>query len=72
MPALTDIKTYATFIYAFLMLVYWTGTFVILYHLIRFGIGNQPKRIAIVFLAGSLILSIITTLFFAQVIFVQP
>ncbi len=72
MPALTDIKTYATFIYAFLMLVYWAGTFVILYHLIRFGIGNQPKRIAIVFLAGSLILSIITTLFFAQVIFVQP
>lgn len=72
MPALTDIKTYATFIYAFLMLVYWTGTFVILYHLIRFGIGNQPKRIAIVFLAGSLILSIITTLFFAQVIFIQP
>jgi len=72
MPALTDIKTYATFIYAFFMLVYWTGTFVILYHLIRFGIGNQPKRIAIVFLAGSLILSIITTLFFAQVIFVQP
>ncbi len=72
MPALTDIKTYATFIYAFLMLVYWTGTFVILYHLIRFGIGNQPKRIAIVFLAGSLILSIITTLFFAQVILIQP
>jgi hypothetical protein len=71
MPALTDIKTYATFIYAFLMLVYWSGTFVVLYHLIRFGIGNQPKRIAIVFLAGSLILSIITTLFFAQVIFVQ-
>lgn len=72
MPALTDIKTYATFIYAFLMLVYWTGTFIILYHLIRFGIGNQPKRIAIVFLGGSLILSIITTLFFAQVIFIQP
>lgn len=71
MPALSDIKTYTTFIYAFLMLVYWTGTFVILYHLIRFGIGNQPKRIAMTFLAGSLILSIITTLFFAQVIFVQ-
>ncbi len=69
MPALSDVKTYATFIYAFLMLLYWSGTFIILYHLIRFGISNQPKRIAIVFLAGSLILSIITTLFFAQVIF---
>lgn len=71
MPALSDVKTYATFIYAFLMLLYWTGTFVILYHLIRFGIGNQPKKIAIIFLAGSLLLSIITTLFFAQVIFIQ-
>lgn len=70
MPALSDVKTYATFIYAFLMLLYWSGTFVILYHLIRFGIGNQPKRIAVVFLAGSLILSVITTLFFAQVIFI--
>lgn len=71
MPALSDIKTYATFIYAFLMLLYWSGTFIILYHLIRFGIGNQPKKIAVIFLGGSLILSIITTLFFAQVIFVQ-
>jgi hypothetical protein len=71
MPALTDVKTYATFIYAFLLLLYWSGTFVVLYHLIRFGIGSQPKRIAVVFLSGSLILSIITTLFFAQVIFAQ-
>ncbi len=69
MPALSDVKTYATFIYAFLMLLYWCGTFIIMYHLIRFGIGKQPKRIAVVFLSGSLILSIITTLFFAQVIF---
>ena len=71
MPALSDLKTYATFIYSFVMLVYWTGTFVILYHLIRFGVGSQPKKIAAAFLTGSLILSIITTLFFAQVIFTQ-
>jgi hypothetical protein len=70
MPSLPDIKTYASFAYAFIMLVYWTGTFVILYHLIRFGVGNQPKKIAAVFLTGSLILSIITTLFFAQVILI--
>ena len=69
MPELSDLKTYATFIYSFVMLVYWTGTFVILYHLIRFGVGSQPKKIAAIFLSGSLILSIITTLFFAQVIF---
>ena len=70
MPILSDIKTISTFIYSFLMLLYWSGTFIILYHLIRFGVGNQPKKIAVVFLAGSLILSIITTLFFAQVLFV--
>jgi hypothetical protein len=50
------------------MLVYWGGVFIIMYHLIRFGVGNQPKKIAIVFLGGALILSIITSLLFAQII----
>jgi hypothetical protein len=50
------------------MMVYWLGAFFIMYHLIRFGVGNQPKKIALLFLCGSLILSIITTLFFAQII----
>lgn len=68
MPDIAGIKTYVTIAYAFIMLAYWTGAFVILYHLIRFGISSQPKKIAIIFLTGSLILSVITTLFFAQVI----
>jgi hypothetical protein len=68
MTDFSEIKTYAGFIYAFVMLAYWVGAFVTLYHLIRFGVGNQPKTIAMVFLGGSLILSIIATLFFAQVI----
>ncbi len=58
----------ATGIFAFAMMVYWVGAFFILYHLIRFGVSGQPKIIALVFLTGSLILSIITSLFFAQVI----
>ena len=48
------------------MTIYWTMAFTILYHLIRFGVGTLPKKIAIVFLAGSLVLSVVTVLFFAQ------
>ena len=68
MIELSNIKTIASLVFTFVMLVYWTGAFVIMYHLIRFGVGNQPKKIAIIFLAGSLFLSIITTLFFAKVV----
>jgi len=50
------------------MMLYWLGAFFVMYHLIRFGVGNQPKKIALLFMAGSLALSVITTLFFAQII----
>jgi hypothetical protein len=48
------------------MTIYWCMSFTILYHLIRFGVGTLPKKIAIVFLAGGIMLSVITVLFFAQ------
>lgn len=35
---------------------YWIIVFVILYHLTRFGIGVVPKRLAAVFLFGSVAL----------------
>lgn len=35
-------------------LVYWGVTFVTLYHLVRFGIGTEPKQFAAVFLIGSI------------------
>lgn len=50
-----------------LMAVYWSLVFTVLYHLIRFGVGTAPKRIAIVFLAGCIILSMVTLLFFRQI-----
>jgi hypothetical protein len=56
------------FAFAFGMLIYWSGSFFILYHLMRFGISGQPKKIAIIFLSGSLFLSLVTTLFFAKII----
>lgn len=62
-----EIKQIAYIIFTFAILAYWTGAFVLLYHLIRFGVGNQPKKIAIIFFIGSLVLSLITTLFLAQI-----
>ena len=53
-------------IFAFVMLAYWTASFLILYHLIRFGVSGQPKKIAIVFLAGSIVLSMVAVLLYAQ------
>jgi len=38
-------------------LVYWGGSFIILYHLTRFGVGVQPKKFAAIFLFGSVVLS---------------
>jgi len=42
---------------AVLFLIYWGLTFIILYHLTRFGIGVQPKRFAAIFLLGSVVVS---------------
>lgn len=35
---------------------YWIFNFVIIYHLLRFGVGVQPKRFAAIFLLGSIFL----------------
>ena len=42
---------------ALIFLIYWGASFIILYHLTRFGIGVQPKKFAAVFLFGSVVLS---------------
>jgi hypothetical protein len=36
-----------------LFIIYWLHTFVILYHLIRFGVGTRPKQAALIFFGGS-------------------
>ena len=36
--------------------IFWLTAFVIFYHLVRFGIGTLPKRVAGVFLIGSVLL----------------
>ncbi|MGB3922187.1 MAG: hypothetical protein WBL19_02850 [Minisyncoccia bacterium] len=49
------------------LVIYWIFAFVTVYHLTRFGIGTQPKRIAGIFLTGSLILSAALIIFFIKV-----
>ncbi len=53
-------------IFLFALLVYWICSFLILYHLIRFGVSGQPKKIAVVFLAGSIMLTIVAVLLYGQ------
>lgn len=36
------------------LLVYWVTVFIVFYHLIRFGVGTQPKKIALLFLLGAI------------------
>jgi hypothetical protein len=49
------------------LVVYWTVVFVILYHLVRFGIGTQPKKIALIFLLGAIGLFFLSVSLFAGV-----
>lgn len=53
----------------FLILAYWIFNFIILYHLTRFGIGTQPKKLAAVFLLGSVTIFLVSTLLFTQIDF---
>ncbi len=52
-----------------ILTIYWIHIFIILYHLIRFGVGTRPKQAAFVLFAVSswlfimLILSVLAILF---------
>ena len=42
------------------IVVYWGFNFIIIYHLTRFGIGTQPKKMAATFLMGAIIIFMFT------------
>ncbi|MES3006091.1 MAG: hypothetical protein V4664_04050 [Patescibacteria group bacterium] len=69
--SLLNLPLIMTGIFAFVMLAYWLGAFFILYHLIRFGVGSSPKKMSVIFLAGSLLLSIVVVLLFGQLNFIH-
>lgn len=52
---------------ALVFLFFWGLSFVILYHLTRFGIGVQPKRFAIIFLLGAVIISGVALILFTNI-----
>ena len=47
-------------------LVFWGAAFAVLYHLVRFGVGVQPKRFAAAFLVGSVLLFGASVILFAN------
>ena len=47
--------------------LYWLGAFFIVYHLITYGITSWPKKISIVFITGSIVLSILSFMLFIQI-----
>lgn len=48
-------------------LIYWGAVFVIIYHLTRFGVGTLPKRLAAIFLLGSVIISTVAIITYTSV-----
>lgn len=44
---------YAAVLLISVSVFYWIYVFVVIYHLVRFGIGLTPKILALIFLAGS-------------------
>jgi len=51
---------------AFIFLIYWVVVFITLYHLTRFGIGTQPKRLAAIFLLGAVLLFCVSVFAYAN------
>lgn len=49
-----------------ILLAYWTVAFIIIYHLSRFGVGVQPKRFVVLFLLGSVVLSLVAIVLYAR------
>lgn len=54
-------------IFAIILVFYLWHAFSVVYHFIRFGIGNQPKNLALIFLAGSIILFIVAAFAYIQI-----
>lgn len=50
-----------------LILSYWIFVFIIFYHLVRFGIGTQPKIASAIFVFGSLSLFFVSVIFFSNI-----
>ena len=52
---------------AIIVVSFWVIVFIIFYHLVRFGVGTQPKFLSAVFILGSGALFILSVYFFVNV-----
>ncbi|MDO8728278.1 MAG: hypothetical protein Q7K26_00135 [bacterium] len=52
-----------------LFAVYWGMVFLILYHLMRFGVGVEPKKFAAIFFLGSVVLFCASLIFYLKLDF---
>ncbi len=57
MPTLSNSIAIITVLF---LIGYWTGIFLLSYHLIRFGIGTYPRRVAFIMILGSVFLTILS------------
>ena len=58
---------FSIILFVFAFLVYWVNAFFIIYHLVRFGIGTQPKIVALFFFMGSIVFFMSTVISFTQI-----
>jgi hypothetical protein len=62
-----DINVVLVAIAFLLIIVYWISVFIIFYHLVRFGVGRQPKILSALFVLGSFILFFISIVLFSNI-----
>ena len=68
MDILRNLITWLPLIFlVILLIIYWIGGFIILYHLIRFGVGTRPKIAAFVFFIGSILLIVVAIALYAKI-----
>lgn len=62
-----NIKSYFSIIYIVFILGYWLSFGILLYHLKRYGIGRHVKSFFYISLMISILLTVITTLFYIKI-----
>ena len=62
-----DLSTPSLAVFIIILAVYSWYTFSIIYHLIRFGVGTNPKKLALIFFVGSFILFSLTVISYLRI-----
>lgn len=62
-----SVKAVFSAIMLIILFGYWVFNFITIYHLMRFGVGTQPKKIAAAFFFGSVILFFVCATFFLNI-----